>query len=91
VGSSWTACSITRAKRWLPAPAANKAEQVLDALGGQLGLQRVARENAGRRPDHPSGQRPSSNAYYQRSVETEVFVEEGDAAARNTAFDSIIA
>jgi hypothetical protein len=30
------------------------------------------------------------NAYYQHAVEIEVYVEEGDAAARNAAFDDIL-
>jgi hypothetical protein len=30
------------------------------------------------------------NAYYQHSVEVEVYVEEGNAAARDTAFDTLL-
>ena len=30
------------------------------------------------------------NAYYQHAVEIEVYVEEGDAAARDTAFDDLL-
>ena len=30
------------------------------------------------------------NAYYQHAVEIEVYVEEGDAAARDTAFDTLL-
>jgi hypothetical protein len=30
------------------------------------------------------------NAYYQHAVEVEVYVEEGDAAARDAAFDSLL-
>ena len=30
------------------------------------------------------------NAYYQHAVEIEVYVEEGDAAARDAAFDALL-
>ena len=30
------------------------------------------------------------NAYYQHAVEIEVYVEEGDAAARDAAFDDLL-
>jgi hypothetical protein len=61
--------------------------------------QRSAREDPGRRADHPARRRPGEpeqalggfgNAYYRHAVEIEVYVEEGDAAARDAAFDAFL-
>jgi hypothetical protein len=39
-------------------------------------------------PEHALG--GCENAYYQHAVEIEVYVEEGDAAARDAAFDALL-
>ena len=62
--------------------------------------QRAAREDPGRRPDHPARRRSGRAGagarrlrrctYYQHAVEIEVYVEQGDAAARDAGFDDLL-
>jgi hypothetical protein len=69
--------------------------------GGRHGpaQQRAAREDSGRRPDLLRDGDPGEpeqalggfgNTYYQHGIEIEVYVEEGDAAARDAAFDALL-
>jgi hypothetical protein len=61
--------------------------------------QRAAREDPGRRPGYPArrgsgraraGARRFGSTYYQHAVEIEVYVDGGDAAARDAAFDALL-
>jgi hypothetical protein len=48
----------------------------------------VLRDGDPGEPEQPLG--GFGNAYYQHAVEIEVYVEEGDAAARDVAFDALL-
>jgi hypothetical protein len=77
---------------------ASKAEQVLEALRAVLeavpgaSVERgglvILRDGDPGEPEQALG--GFGNAYYQHAVEIEVYVEEGDAAARDAAFDALL-